>query len=147
MAKARFVYVIYIASTPEKVWNALVDPALTAQYWEHENRSDWKPGSRWEHRGSGGQRRVDMVGTVLESVPPRRLVVTWAEPADEQDAAKHSRVTYDIAPVRGVVRLTVTNEDIEPGSAMLEGLTEGWPQVLSSLKSLLETGKALPRLW
>jgi len=147
VAKPRFVYVVYIAASPRKVWNALLDPAMTAQYWQHENRSDWKKGSTWEHRRTGGKGEVDLVGKVVECTPPRRLVVTWAFPADAKRAAGYSRVTYEIAKDRGITRLTVTHDRLQAGSAMLEGITEGWPKVLSSLKSLLETGKALPRLW
>ena len=147
MARTRFVYVVYIAAPARTVWKALFDPKLTAQYWQHENRSDWKKGSAWEHVRSGGRGVVDLVGTVVECVPPRRLVVTWAFPADAKRPAKHSRVTYEVERFRGITRLTVTHDRLEPRSGMLEGITEGWPKVLTSLKSLLETGKALPRLW
>jgi uncharacterized protein YndB with AHSA1/START domain len=147
MDKPKFVYVTYISSTPEKVWNALLDAKMTAQYWQHENVSDWKPGSRWEHRSSDKERALRLVGKVIESTPPRRLVLTWAFPADEAHEKKHTRVTFEIESVRDVVRLTVTHDHLEPGSEMLEGITKGWPKVLSSLKSLLETGRALPKLW
>jgi uncharacterized protein YndB with AHSA1/START domain len=139
--------VTYISTTPEKVWNALIDPAMTAKYWQHENVSDWKPGSRWEHRRSDKERKLDLVGRVVESVPPRRLVITWAFPADEGRPEKFTRVTFEIEPVRGVVRLTVTHDELETGSDMLRGITDGWPKVLSSLKTLLETERALPMLW
>jgi uncharacterized protein YndB with AHSA1/START domain len=145
--KPQFVYVVYIATTAEKLWDALLDAKLTAQYWQHENVSDWKPGSRWEHRESSKDRKLKLVGKVVESKPPRRLVLTWADPSDEENRDKHSRVTFDIEPVKGVVRLTVTHDLLEPGSDMLEGIRDGWPKVLSSLKSLLESGKPLPRLW
>src|SRR5512136_3094196 len=147
MDKPQFVYVTYIATSPEKVWNALVDPATTAKYWQHVNVSDWKPGSRWEHRGADKERELRMVGKVLESTPPRRLVLTWAFPADEAREEKHTRVTFEIEPVGEVVRLTVTHDRLEPGSEMLQGITKGWPKVLSSLKSLLEVGRPLPQLW
>jgi uncharacterized protein YndB with AHSA1/START domain len=147
MDKPQFVYVTYIATTPEKLWNALLDSEMTSKYWQHDNVSDWKPGSRWEHRRNDETGAVDLVGKVLESSPPRRLVLTWAYPADEAREEKHTRVTFDIEPVRGVVRLTVTHDTFAPGSDMLEPITMGWPKVLSSLKSLLETGQPLPRLW
>jgi len=146
MEKPEFVYVTYISTTPEKVWNAIVDPDTARQYWQQVNVSDWKPGSKWEHRdGKTGELRL--VGKVLESVPPRRLVLTWAAPADEAREAGHSRVTFEIEPHRGVVRLTVTHDRLEPDSEMLKGITNGWPIVLSSLKSFVETGKPLPKLW
>jgi uncharacterized protein YndB with AHSA1/START domain len=147
MDKPKFVYVTYISTTPEKLWNALLDAKMTAQYWQHHNISDWKPGSKWEHRSSDKERALRLVGKVIESTPPRRLVITWASPADEARPEKHSRVTFEIEPVRDAVRLTVTHDSLEPASDMLKGITEGWPKVLSSLKSLLETGKALPKLW
>jgi uncharacterized protein YndB with AHSA1/START domain len=147
MNSVQFVYEAYIASTPEKVWNALFDPALTSQYWQHENRSDWKKGSRWEHVRSGKVGTVDLVGTVVQYAKPKRLVVTWAFPEDEKKIRKQSRLTIDIKPFRGIVLLRVTHDHLEKGSSMLEGITEGWPKVVSSLKTLLETKKPLPRLW
>jgi len=147
MDKPRFVYVTYIATTAEKLWNALVDPKTTAKYWQHENLSDWKPGSRWEHRRCDEKRTLKLVGNVVESSPPRRLVLTWAFPADEAHDEKHSRVTFEIEPIGDVVRLTVTHDRLEPGSEMLERISKGWPKVLSSLKSLAEVGRALPELW
>ena len=147
MDKPQFVYVMYISTTPEKLWNALLDSRMTAKYWQHDNVSDWKPGSKWEHRSSDKERTLKLVGKVIEINPPRRLVLTWAFPADEAHEARHSRVTFEIEPVNDVVRLTVTHDNLEPGSEMLQGIMKGWPKVLSSLKSLLETGRPLPRLW
>ncbi len=83
----------------------------------------------------------------MEVVRPRRLVLSWVDPADEARAEKYSRVTIEIEPTAGVTRLTVVHNGLEPGSDMLKGISEGWPIVLSSLKTLLETGRALPRLW
>ena len=147
MDKPQFVYVTYISTSPEELWNALIDSKMTMSYWQHENVSDWKPGSRWEHRRSDKERTLDLVGKVIESSPPRRLVLTWAFPVDEAREEKHSRVTFEIEPIGDVVRLTVTHDRLELGSEMLEGITEGWPKVLSSLKSLMEVGRPLPQLW
>jgi uncharacterized protein YndB with AHSA1/START domain len=150
--KPSYVYVTYIATTPEKAWRAVVDPDVTRQYWlggsgpAHVNVSDWKPGSRWEHQRADDTHTVDVVGKVVESKPPRRLVITWARPKEVEDESKHSRVTFDIEPqADGVVRLTVTHEDLERDLPMLAGISSGWPIVLSNLKSFLETGRALPR--
>ncbi|WP_307624008.1 metalloregulator ArsR/SmtB family transcription factor [Streptomyces sp. V3I7] len=142
--KPSFVYVTYIASTPEKVWAALTDADLTAVYWGHGNVSDWKPGSRWEHVRTDGSGISDVVGTVVESEPPRRLVTTWVAPENEGQEDKYSRVTYDIQPHQDIVRLTVTHEDLrdEGERAAVSG---GWPAVLSNLKSFLETGRPLPQ--
>jgi uncharacterized protein YndB with AHSA1/START domain len=78
MAKSTFVYVIYIATGPEQVWKTLLDEEFTRQYWGHENVSDWKPGSTWEHRRDDAGRTLAMLGEVLEAQAPRRLVITWA---------------------------------------------------------------------
>jgi len=151
MTKPSFVYVTYIATTPEKVYRALVDTEITRQYWlggsgpARVNVSDWKPGSRWEHTRDDATRAVDVVGTVVETTPPRRLIITWARPSEADDASKHSRVTFDIEPQNErLVRLTVTHEDLEHDPKMLASISGGWPQVLSNLKSFLETGRALP---
>ena len=152
MTKPDFVYATYIATTPEKVWQALVDPELMRAYWvdpagddpAHVNVSDWQPGSQWEHQRQDDARTVDMVGKVVEITPPSRLVLTWARPREADDASKHSRVSFDIEPMGdALVRLTVTHEDLDP--QMLNGISGGWPRVLSNLKTLLETGHALPR--
>jgi uncharacterized protein YndB with AHSA1/START domain len=152
MTKPSYVYVTYIATTPEKVWRAIVDPDVTRQYWAvpnqpgpaHVNVSDWKPGSQWEHQRDDEAHTVDIVGKVVESTPPRRLVITWARPAEAEDVSKHSRVTFDIEPSgSGVIRLTVTHEDLEKDPKMLAGISGGWPGVLSNLKTMLETGRAL----
>ena len=147
MEKPEFVYVTYISTTPEKLWRALIDSRMTVKYWQHVNVSDWKAGSKWEHRQASKEGPLDLVGKVVESSPPRRLVLTWAFPADEGREERHSKVTFEIEPFRHVVRLTVTHERLEPDSEMLRGITEGWPKVLSSLKTLLEVGEPLPRLW
>jgi uncharacterized protein YndB with AHSA1/START domain len=143
MAKSTFVYAIYIAAAPETVWKALLDGEFTRQYWGHENVSDWQPGSPWTHVRADGSRTVALLGEVLESHPPHRLVITWAEPRDRNARVRHSRVTFDIEQVADMVRLTVTHDDLESGSDMERGIKQGWPRVLSSLKSLLETGRPL----
>jgi uncharacterized protein YndB with AHSA1/START domain/DNA-binding transcriptional ArsR family regulator len=139
--KPTFVYVTYIESTPERVWRALTDPEITAQYWGHSNVSDWKVGSRWEHQRTDGSGIADVVGTVLESDPPRRLVSTWVEPDAALDD-EPQRVTFDLEPFDGIVRLTVTHENLD--DAVRGDAALGWPAVLSNLKTLLETGHVLP---
>jgi uncharacterized protein YndB with AHSA1/START domain len=136
--KPSFVYVTYIESTPEKVWHALTDADLTAQYWGHANVSDWTPGSAWEHRRTDGSGIADVQGVIEEATPPRRLVMTWGLPEEENV----SRVTFDIQRYQEIVRLTVTHVDLadEQEKRMAAG---GWSAVLSNLKSLLETGKTL----
>jgi uncharacterized protein YndB with AHSA1/START domain len=141
MSDEKFVYVTYIATTPQKVWQALIDGELTRQYWRHENVSDWKPGSKWELVADDGKRTVKHVGKVLESVPDKRLVLTWGDVADAADATRHSRLAIDIETVGEMVRLTVTHDELTP--EMRRKITYGWPRVLSSLKSFLETGRPL----
>jgi uncharacterized protein YndB with AHSA1/START domain/DNA-binding transcriptional ArsR family regulator len=137
-----YVYVTYIESSPERVWEALTDPDLTAQYWGHSNFSDWRPGSAWEHRRIDGSAIADVVGRVLESVPPRHLTVTFDVPG-AAPSGNPSKVTFEIEPYHEIVRLTVTHEDLA-GDA-LEAVSAGWPAVCANLKSLLETGHVLPR--
>jgi uncharacterized protein YndB with AHSA1/START domain len=145
MSRPSFIYVTYINSTPEKVWQALTDPDFTRKYWvNHRNASDWKVGSEWRHEDYDDASLVDIAGHVVESAPPRHLVLTWAFPKDAKDPEKVSRVSFDIETYGDGVRLTVTHSELEPDSPMLSGISRGWPLVLSSLKTLLETGEPLP---
>ncbi|GAA4593267.1 DNA-binding transcriptional ArsR family regulator/uncharacterized protein YndB with AHSA1/START domain [Actinoplanes octamycinicus] len=152
-----FVYTTYIATTPERLWQALTEPAFTSQYWGVEFVSDWAVGSPvgWK---VGGLEITDPEQVVLESVPHRRLSYTWHTFTPEF-AAKHgfsaewlaavtgerrSKVTFDLEQQGKLVKLTVTHDDFEPDSTVLRQVSEGWPSVLSSLKTYLETGTALP---
>jgi uncharacterized protein YndB with AHSA1/START domain/DNA-binding transcriptional ArsR family regulator len=139
--KPTFVYVTYIQSTPENVWTALTDADVTAAYWGHSNVSDWNVGSSWQHQRTDGTGIADVAGTVVASVPPKRLVVTWAEPNQELNVGS-SQVTFEIEAYRDIVRLTVTHEDLA-NAAEHQGVAAGWAAVLSNLKSLLETGHVL----
>jgi uncharacterized protein YndB with AHSA1/START domain/DNA-binding transcriptional ArsR family regulator len=142
MSRPSFVYVTYIESTPELVWEALTDADVTASYWGHRNESDWEAGSGWAHVRTDGSGVADVVGEVVESTPPTRLVTTWASPDDPRPETT-SRVTFAIAPYGGIVRLTVTHEDLAD-EAEARQAAGGWAAVLSNLKSLLETGHPLP---
>lgn len=137
-----FVYVTYIESTAERVWEALTDADLTAQYWGHSNVSDWGLGSQWEHRRTDGSGVADVVGTVVESVPPRRLTMTWDVPGEAPSEAPPT-VTFGIESHEEIVRLTVVHEHLID-AGQLEGVSAGWPAVCANLKSLLETGHVLP---
>jgi uncharacterized protein YndB with AHSA1/START domain len=143
LPRETFVYVTYIAARPEAVWKALLEPEFTRQYWGYENVSDWRPGSSWEHRKADSARTLALLGEVLEAEAPRRLVITWADLKDRGAKDRHSRVTFEIEPVADMARLTVTHDELEAGSEMLRKISQGWPRVLSSLKSLLETGRPL----
>jgi uncharacterized protein YndB with AHSA1/START domain len=137
--KPALVHVAYIAASPDAVWAALTDPELTAQYWAHRNVSTWNVGDRWEHQRLGGG--TDVVGTILECDPPRRLVQTWVGAGSEGDPAKTSRVTFDLEPLDEAVRLTVTHDQLPNNE--VEGTNAGWAKVLASLKTLLEVGRPL----
>jgi len=138
-----YVYVTYIAATPEKVFDAITKPELARRYWGHENVSDWTPGADWQHVRANDERTVELVGKVVETSPPTRLVITWANASQAADPAAYSRVTFDIEPYDDMVRLTVSHDELEAGSGMANGIQKGWPVVLSSLKSFLETGRGL----
>ena len=138
-----FVYVTYILSTPEKVFEAITKPELAKRYWGHENVSDWKPGSGWEHIRANDERTVELVGKVVEVSPPTRLVITWANASQADDPASYSRVTFETEAYENMVKLTVTHDELEAGSGMAKGVMSGWPAVLSSLKSFLETGRGI----
>lgn len=143
MSKPKFVYVIYIQTTPQQVWDALRDAEMTRDYWGwHRNVSDWKAGQSWRHEDYDDASQVHVEGIVVESDPPRRLVLTWAAPQKAGNPDKTSRVTFDIESFMGEVKLTVTHDDLD--DEMLRGIAQGWPAILSSLKTLLETGSAMP---
>jgi len=142
--KPHFVYVTYIQSTPEKVWQALTDADLTARYWGHSNVSDWQPGSAWEHVRTDGSGISDAGGKVLSAEPPRRLMVTFEDPTAEVPPNGPSTVTFDIEPWQDIVRLTVTQENLADEDAF-RAISHGWPAVMANLKSLLETGHVLPQ--
>lgn len=141
--KTSFVYVTFIRSTPQKVFEAITRPEVARRYWGHENLSEWTPGSDWQHVRDDAQRTVNLVGKVVEVDAPTRLVITWASPSQAADPDAYSRVTFDVTSYEGMVRLTVTHDELEAGSGMDKGIRQGWPIVLSSLKSLLETGQGI----
>jgi uncharacterized protein YndB with AHSA1/START domain/DNA-binding transcriptional ArsR family regulator len=137
-----FVYVTYIESSAERVWEALTQPEITAAYWGHSTVSDWKVGSPWELQRTDGSGMADIAGTVIERAPPHRLVISWGPPG-ETSADRISRVTFEIEPYHEIVRLTVIHEDLDDD--MFVSISRGWPAVLANLKSLLETGHVLSR--
>lgn len=154
MSEPVCVYSIYVHGTPDDVWNALTDPDRSLAYWAHHNVSDWRAGSPWEHRRADGSGIADIAGTVLESEPPIRLVLTWADPHDgtpvaglpptpEGAAREPSRVAIELEPHHHIVRIAVTHDRLA-SDAERDVLAAGWAAVLSNLKSYLETGSPLP---
>ena len=143
MAESRFVYVTYIRTTPEKLWQALTDPDFTRRYWvETWQDCEWKAGASWKLMIPDG--RVADSGEVVEIDAPRRLVLSWRnEFKPERREEGYSRMTYTLEPQGESVKLTVLHEIDKPQSKLIEGVSNGWPLILASLKSLLETGESL----
>lgn len=143
MKKSRFVYVIYIRTTPEKLWRALTDPEFVRQYFYGAvQESDWRAGTSWRLKIPDG--RVADAGEVLEIEPGRKLVLKWRhELKPELRAEGYSRMTCEIEKEGNSVKLTINHEMEQAKSKFIEAVSEGWPPILSSLKSLLETGESL----
>jgi DNA-binding transcriptional ArsR family regulator/uncharacterized protein YndB with AHSA1/START domain len=151
-----FVYTTYIKTTPEQLWEALTDPAFTRQYWGVELTSDWQVGSTitWQYKGVT---MADPTQVVLVAEVNRRLAYNWhaitpefgeligssAEEVAALAAEQRSNVTFDIEQTGELVKLTVTHGGFQAGSVILPGISEGWPTILASLKTLLETGQPL----
>ena len=142
MSKPEFVYTTYIETTAEKLWHALTDGDFTERYWfGHRITSDWKVGSAY---GFTNQGKPMVEGKVLVSDPPRRLAYTWYNRKEEAKGEGTSRVTFDLEPRGSVVKLTVTHDELGEDGKTLRDISGGWPLVIASLKSMLETGKPLP---
>jgi uncharacterized protein YndB with AHSA1/START domain len=144
MSSSRFVYVIYIRTTPEKLWDALTQPEFTRRYWAGTHQeSTFENGAEWRLMIPDG--RVGDTGKVLEADRPRRLVLSWRnEFKPEVREEGFSRCTFELAPTGEVVKLTVVHEIDREGSKLIEAVSMGWPMLLSSLKTMLETGAAFP---
>jgi len=161
MDKPSFVYTTYIHTTPGRLWQALTDPAFTERYWGVAFETDWSTGSMITLR-QWGVTIADSEQVILESEPYRRLSYTWHtftpewrkvvqervgfsdEFLDRVAAEPRSKVTFELEELGELVKLTVVHDDFEPGSAVLETISQGWPHIVSNLKTLLETGEPLP---
>jgi uncharacterized protein YndB with AHSA1/START domain len=155
LSKPEFVYVSYIKTTPEELYRALTERVFMERYWGVVVESDWKVGSSiaWE---GGGKRQEDPRQVVLEVDPPRRLAYTWhaitpdwttslsGDRLRRAAAEPLSHVTFELEQQGEIVKLTVLHNNFEPDSVVAEMVTKGWPQVISALKTLLETGEAQP---
>lgn len=141
MDKPSFVYVIYIATTPEKLWEALTKGDFTERYWGGRRvESEWRVGAPIHYRYDQG-RKVDIAGEVLRCEPPHVLSYTFG--AGEPPSEPPSRVTFEISRFGKAVRLTLTHDEFAPGSEIFEGISNGWPGILSNLKSVLETDRSI----
>jgi uncharacterized protein YndB with AHSA1/START domain len=141
MTKSEFVYVTYIKTTPDKLWNAITNTEFMKQYWFGTRcESDWKAGSPWKMIYENGQ--ITDTGEIIESNPPKRLVIKWRnEWKPELKAEGYSQCTFEIEPVNNATKLTVTHVIDKKPSKFIEAVSGGWPKILSNLKSVLETGQ------
>ncbi|WP_407166648.1 SRPBCC family protein [Bradyrhizobium sp. ORS 111] len=140
MSKPEFVYVTYIETTAEKLWHALTDSDFTERYWfGYRVTSDWKAGSPYHFTKDG---KPSVRGEVLISDPPNKLAYSWDVVKEGVEREQISRVAFDIEPRGAVVKLTVTHDNLGPKT--LREISGGWPMVIASLKSFLETGRELP---
>lgn len=142
--KPKHVFQVYIKTTPEKLWDAITNPKLTEQYYFGTRIiTDLKPGTQLFYDMPDGQHLIE--GKLIEAIPNKRLVhtfaATWKE-ANRNDAP--TRVTYEIEPMGEMCKLTLTHDDFDGETNTYQGVGNGWPLILSSLKTLLETGSALP---
>ncbi|UIP26955.1 SRPBCC domain-containing protein [Photobacterium sp. TLY01] len=143
MSLEQFKYVSYIAAKDTDVWNALLDPKMTQQYWGHVNESDWKVGSRWAHIRADGSEVEDVTGKVLLIHPPHHLVLSWQETGGHHGVMHSSQVSVALENLGEDTRITVIHSDLQSGSLSYQDVSEGWPAVISNLKTLLETGHVM----
>jgi uncharacterized protein YndB with AHSA1/START domain len=142
MSKPEFVYTTYIETSVEKLWQALTDGDFTERYWfGHRVASAWEIGSPYKFAKQG---KNTIEGKVLVSEPPKRLAYSWDSCSPEAQRERTSRVTFDLEPRGKVVKLTVTHDELDERGVTLRNISGGWPMVIASLKSLLETGHPLP---
>jgi uncharacterized protein YndB with AHSA1/START domain len=143
VAESQFVYVTYIRTTPEKLWRALIEPEFTRRFWMGTTQeSEWKPGASWRIAKPDGSTADS--GEVVEIDPHRRLVLKWRnELFPEMTAEGYSRLTYTLEEKGDSVKLTVLHEMDKSDSKLIKAISGGWPMILASLKSLMETGEAL----
>jgi uncharacterized protein YndB with AHSA1/START domain len=144
MAESRFVYVVYIRAAPEKVWEALTDPEINKKFWGgYHQKTSWKVGDAFRIDGPDG--RTWDTGKVLAFEPPRRIEVTWMHETDEAMKAEGaSKMSFTLEPQQGgQTKLTVDHSIGIANSKLIDAVSHGWPHLMSSLKSLLETGQAL----
>ena len=138
---SKFSYSIDIRATPAQIWSALINPQITVQYWRHKNISDWKISSKWWHVADDNKSTIKLTGDVLEVIPLKLLVLTWSTPKTPEDI---SRVTFKIEKsINNGTCLKIIHDNLKSDSEKLKAIKTGWPKVLSSLKSFLETGHAL----
>jgi uncharacterized protein YndB with AHSA1/START domain len=130
---------IYVRAKPDEIWRALTDNAFVPR-WRFGMSFDtsWQPGAPLASRSPDG------TGTVLDAAPGHRLSYDWEQPgAPEANGGHRSTVTFELTPMGEVTRLRTVHGDLEQDGPFCRIVTGGWPMILSSLKSLLETGEPL----
>jgi len=143
--KSKFVYVTYIRTTQQKLWDALTKPEFQKIYWGAVQDSTFEKGASWNMVGADSGTLFD-TGEILESDPPRKLVIKWRNAWKPELAAEgHSRCAYELTEGNGSIKLTITHEIDVENSQMIAAVSTGWPKILSNLKSWLETGEPLPK--
>jgi uncharacterized protein YndB with AHSA1/START domain len=142
MRKPEFVYITYIETTPEKLWEALTNSEFSRRYWwDTSVVSDWEVGSPFSLVLNG---KTTDVGEVLEADRPRRLSYTFHHILNEAARKEGpTRVTFVLEQFGELVKLTLTHEDFAEDSVIIDGISKGWPAIVSSLKTMLESGTPL----
>ena len=142
MPKPQHIHEIYIRTTPERLWQALVDPEMTRAYYDGQIvDSTWEQGTPYRYLGEAGPA---ITGELLEVDPPRRLVMTFTMVDDPEAAVEPpSRVTWEITPVGEVCRLTLTHSDFGGLSKTWANTLTSWSRIISGLKTLVETGEPM----
>jgi uncharacterized protein YndB with AHSA1/START domain len=141
MARSTFVYVTYIRTTPQRLWSALTtDTEFMKRYWFGVHcESEWTAGSPWKMVSSEGN--ILDAGEILESEPPKRLVIRWQhQKMPELKAEGDSRCAMELEASGPVVKLTITHTIEREPSKLISAVSGGWPKIVSNLKSLIETG-------
>lgn len=138
--KHTHVYSIFIRTTPEMLWQALTDGAMTSHYFfNNAVTSTWQKGAPYSYSGPGGQSMIE--GQVLEVDPPHKLVTTLQAKVGGDSNRAPAIVTYLIEPKGDLCKLTLTHDS--PDGPVSEDFKNGWAEILSGLKTLLETGQPL----
>lgn len=145
-ARPEFNYVTFINAPPEKVWAALTQPEFTEQFWfKSRCTGDWSEGSDYTFTvadDEGGQ-RVVLAGKVVKNDFPNELIYQFTCPNIEEVCEEDTLVQYLLEESDGYTKLTLRHYNFEEGSKLVTMISSGWPCILASLKSLMETGKAL----
>jgi uncharacterized protein YndB with AHSA1/START domain len=142
-ATSSFVYVTYIRTTPDRLWEALTTSEFMKKYWFGVHfETDWEVGSPWKMKYPDG--RITDAGEIVEFDRPRRIVLKWKNELRPELAAEgYARCAIELEPQDGAVKLTISHTMERADSKLIKAVSGGWPKILSNLKSLIETGEVL----